>query len=515
MRASIRRSPSPAAEHARRTLVLLTSWSLCLVQFLTILPSTPFVLLEPGSPSQKIALTLFLAGSPSLVTARLRVLLPFHLAGIALGIAGHPLTWPFGRDGSLVVMCLHLVLVLAWRSGARKQTVVAIASIAIALLAGEMMLSAFREPSDRGRAGLMDYGDVLQAYGPGGMLKPGLDARVVGGDREEVRFVTNQLGLRNREDIATPKPRGVRRVFLMGDSFMVGYRTDQDETLGALLQRDLRDTGQGTAAEVWIAGAGHPVAARQLIVDHLAAMEPDVFLIGLTIGNDISQTWLEHRRLPESVLAGPLFPDDAFRSAWQLLPVELDRSLTSYRAYRRVQRLVRRDVIRPWFVDVPGHVHLFDPGHSLGHFYARRAIPLVEDSYHDLFDEMDAIGAACAERHVPVVFLVVPQRFEVDQREWSATMFRFGLEPSAFDRRRPTERIMKHCSASGLSCADLLPALEGSCGGGSCYQPLGDMHWNAKGQALAARALVPTVRNLLDVGSVMPGPKGPGLHGAK
>jgi SGNH hydrolase-like domain, acetyltransferase AlgX len=468
-------------------MLLGVTWALSLLQLLTIVPSVPFVLLEPGSASLRACVLLFLAGSPGLLApARLRPLVAVHLAAVGLAIAAHPLTWPFGRDGSIVVLSLHCILVIAWRTSWRTEVRLALGTSLLALLIAETALSSLREATLGGPPGALDYGDVMGAYGPGGFLKPNLDVRVVGPGGSDVSFVTNALGFRQRRPLAVPKPARLRRIFLVGDSFVAGYRTDQDATLGHVLEAELARRERGDV-EVMIAGAGHPGAARELVENHLLDMEPDAILVAITLGNDISQAWFEGRRLPATVLDGPLLPADAFpASELALLPVRIDRTLRSFRVYRRLALLLQRDVIQPWFHDHPRRVHLFDPGHSLGHFYARRPLDLVEQSYAALFSEMDALAASCGARAVPLQFLVVPQRFQVDPDEWRATTFRLGLDPTAFDLERPNRFIADHCRAAGLRCLDLLPAMRSTCADAACYQPLGDMHWNARGQARAA-----------------------------
>jgi hypothetical protein len=171
-----------------------------------------------------------------------------------------------------------------------------------------------------------------------------------------------------------------------------------------------------------------------------------------------------------------------------LLPVKLDRTLQSWRVYRRSRRLVATEVISSWFLDFPTRVHLLDPGHALGLFYSRRALPLVEQAFGDLIDELAGIRSDCAARQVPVLVTIFPQRFQITSHEWRATGFEYGLDLEAFDAERPNRRLDADCAAHGVSCLDLLPGFRAE-GDHMLYQPLGDMHWNDAGHALAARLL--------------------------
>jgi acetyltransferase AlgX (SGNH hydrolase-like protein) len=400
----------------------------------------------------------------------------------------HPLTLYFGRDGSLIVLGVHFLLVLAWRTRVRAEWKLLATATFAGLLIVETILSAIGEPGRKPPKGRVDYGDVMGDYREGGFLKPNLDMRVVGGEGDVVRFITESHGFRNRSEARVPKPEGLFRVILVGDSFVAGYRTDQGSTVGAVLEDELRRRAGGRDVEVLSAGAGHPGAYKLWVERHAFRFEPDVLLIGITLGNDISQAWLAWRGLSGHVNDDLFLPPDAYREGVGALEVKLDRSLRGWRLYRRLATALRPDVIASWYDDAPGYVHLFDALHSLGHFYALRPLPLVEESYDALFADLNDIAALCRTRGVPVVMVLFPQRFQVNQTEWPATLFRYGLEPAVFENERPNRRILAGCESAGIDCLDLLPPFRNACAAG-CYLPRGDMHWNTRGHAVAARAL--------------------------
>ncbi len=97
---------------------------------------------------------------------------------------------------------------------------------------------------------LPDYGEVMGSPGgapfsAGGLLKPDLDLEVIGdGPDGVVRVVTNSAGFRSRRDF-TPLPSGaVTRILFAGDSFFAGYRVDQEDSVGAVLERKLNERGR-------------------------------------------------------------------------------------------------------------------------------------------------------------------------------------------------------------------------------------------------------------------------------
>ena len=56
---------------------------------------------------------------------------------------------------------------------------------------------------------------------------------------EPVRWVTNSQGFRNTQEITPLPAEDTLRVLLLGDSFIDGMRTGQQDTIGAVLERNL------------------------------------------------------------------------------------------------------------------------------------------------------------------------------------------------------------------------------------------------------------------------------------
>ncbi|MEZ5316784.1 MAG: hypothetical protein R2752_05235 [Vicinamibacterales bacterium] len=502
------RASRPAARWVGAAL-----WTLALLQVVTIQPSRPFALPAPWTWEHGAFVAAFLLTSLGFMGSASRgrraaapgrrtivgpawpvLLVSLHLVVVGLLIALHPIT-TFGRDGSALALMAWLVAA-ASRLPVRREWVLMTGSACVAIVLAESLLSLGREPAPDGRP---DYGDVLGDYGACGFLKPDLDLTVTGEDGGPARFVTNALGLRRAGAVGDTKPAGTRRVLFVGDSFVAGYRTDQADLVGTRLEARLNDPGGGTAArtEVWTAGAGDPGAAARVVQGCGARLAPDVVITGITLGNDVAQSWFEARGLPQDALDALLLPEDASRGPVGLLPVRLRASLGAWRLFRRAETILATDVIRPWYDEAPRAVHVLDPGHSIGLFYTRAPLPIVEEGYADLERSLDEVSAAATQVDAAALFVILPQRFQLTSREWDATLFAWGLDPSAFDRDAPDRRLAAICAARRLACVDLLEPFRAAAGGGPLYQPAGDMHWNRRGQAIAAEVLADRVRRML------------------
>ncbi|MDH4161417.1 MAG: SGNH/GDSL hydrolase family protein [Nitrospirota bacterium] len=95
----------------------------------------------------------------------------------------------------------------------------------------------------------------------------------------------NSLGLRGPET-TKEKPRGTKRILLVGDSFFWGYGVSDDNVLSAVLQKELPPavevlnggtTGYGTdQAHLWLKHAG-------------LSLQPNIVLFGFTAANDLDE----------------------------------------------------------------------------------------------------------------------------------------------------------------------------------------------------------------------------------
>ena len=113
-------------------------------------------------------------------------------------------------------------------------------------------------------------------------LKPGLDTCF-----EKARIRTNSEGVRAAGAYRRPKPPGVFRILLLGDSQAFGWGLDEADTLGAQLAARLRCTG---AVDVEVVNAGVPgynaVQESAWLRARGLTYEPDCVVV-LYIGNDL------------------------------------------------------------------------------------------------------------------------------------------------------------------------------------------------------------------------------------
>lgn len=359
-------------------------------------------------------------------------------------------------------------------------------------------------------SGLPDYGELM-AYDPdrpGGHLRADQDL-VVQGERagQGVRWRTDRHGFRIDGELAPEPAADVERVFLLGDSYIDGMRTDQSQTIGALLQQTL--TARGHAAEVVISGHNNPANAWYWLHTHSAAFAPRHVVLGITIGND-----LVFQNLGVGVVPGPapgevqlvdrervdgdpyrvpaLLPPEAFTPP-SLLGDAWDARMLAGRRWLATRLDAFAHAMPPAtgpFKHAPRKVYERDFFTSINLFFVP-PMPFAEESFRASETTLAGIAALLRARGVEFTVVLLPARFQVDRRDWQLLKQQLALDGQRFDLRAPNRRLLAFCAREGLRCLDPTDAMQARIrdSGERLYRPLGDMHFNEAGNAFVAEWL--------------------------
>lgn len=354
-----------------------------------------------------------------------------------------------------------------------------------------------------------DYGDTWRTsgFGPGGSLKENFDAMVQGPYGNTVRWRNNAQGFRNDYDV-TPEPApGVIRVMSIGDSFTAGYRLEQNETFSFLLEQYLNTRSDGSKYEVLISAVDDSTAALDYLSSSGLSFKPKLVLLGLTLGNDISQAYvglapggkyalndengqieinssqtlgfyhgLEEKMLPSACV----YPNS---------PSFLERRSITFHLFKQLWRRTQGgEAILSWYDK--GEPRLFDPVHGLGAFLKEPPGEVVE-SYELLFRTLRALKALLRRNGVDFVVVIFPQRFQVQEADWTYTAADYRLNEACFDLGLPNKVILDFCARNNIVCLDPTQAMVAArnTSGKSLYSPQGDMHPNAVGNRVIFEAI--------------------------
>lgn len=395
-------------------------------------------------------------------------------------------------------------------SSLKLKVLTVVVSVGVALALAEVGLRVTESLRTHGDA--LDYKDTWrqEGLGPGGFLEEGFSGRVRDGYGGTVRWVNNSAGFRRVEEVTREREPGTLRILSLGDSFTAGYRVGQEETFSHLLEERLEAAGSWRDVEVLISVVEEPATGLSYLETHGIGWRPDWVLLGLTLGNDVAQTYatLDPREDRESLIADLktwTLPPECFDPKSAKPPARAGAT-GGLRLLRLLETLGDRQAPRAvtslW--DEYVRPRLFD-NNGLG-MYLDPAPPRIQTAYDRLDSVLEGYREVCAAHGIGFAAVLFPQRYQVQPRDWTATVRTYGLDRDCFDLRAPNRRLTAFCRRAGIPCLDPTPAMsrrfEGT--GRSLYLPRGDMHWNARGhQALADAIEGDVLRQAAGVGAPM------------
>ena len=174
--------------------------------------------------------------------------------------------------------------------GNRKFALVLILMVfSVCFILGEVM-TRYLEPQSTYSFFKESFGEHYRA---GGFipftLKPDSTAtpRNAQKEGEYYNIKINNVGLRG-EDISYEKPRGTRRVLVVGDSLTFGLYVENDETYPSVLESMYAEEG----AKIQVLNAGYaggwsPDEHYAWLLNEGLKFNPDVIIYGFYVGNDI------------------------------------------------------------------------------------------------------------------------------------------------------------------------------------------------------------------------------------
>ena len=341
--------------------------------------------------------------------------------------------------------------------------------------------------------GVLDYGDTWRegGMGPGGFLKENFSAQVTDGLGGTVTWTNNSQGFRsNLEFSASPQP-GVLRILSLGDSFTAGYRVGQGKTYSDHIAGWI--SSEIGPCEVLISCVENPGRGLQYLQQQGHTWKPHIVLLGITLGNDILEdyAWLD----PEEVgfshgLQEYNLPDYCFRE--RSIPQKcIDKMVLLLRRNCHIYKhltFASRPILA-WYGRTP-QAKLFDVYHGLGVFIADPPKMMVE-AFRRHFQIIEDYKQLCQSTGIELVILIIPQRFQVQPRDWQAAVKHYTLQENRFDLDGPNRRIRQFCRQEEIPVIDPSVAMRRAHESQrlEMYLPGGDMHWNKEGHLQFARVV--------------------------
>jgi len=304
-----------------------------------------------------------------------------------------------------------------------------------------------------------------------------------------VRF--NRFGLRGPE-IPTEKSPAIRRVLLLGDSFLEAKQVSEADALPNRLDIWLKDR-QAPAAELLNAGTfDWSQVHEHLYLRHAGPiLRPDLVLQFFYVGNDVSDVWPRSRGELRDLERPVATVDDEGRlqfPEWRrrtpdrgdLLLGGLSRRSAVFRAYETgvVDKLRYRDRDGQGIEGQMLEVFRFKESPQ-----ETRAWKTVEALLVATRDEAARHGARYA-------LVIVPGKWQVHKEDWQALLAaRDEPDDDRWVLRGPNRRLAQLADTHRIPVVDLLPPLRDAADAGRRMYYDVDVHWNALGHEVAARSV--------------------------
>jgi hypothetical protein len=323
----------------------------------------------------------------------------------------------------------------------------------------------------------------------GWTFRPSLNTEVNTGERT-VRLVTDSFGYRVS---SMPRTPGVKRVLLLGDSFMAALQVEYEQTFAGLLEARLTEL-LGTPVEVWNTGvpAWDAPQYRTLAVKVLPQHHFDAVVAATFLGNDVVER--DNARIrPVQLVERHEFSWPRSLSwtgivdAW-LSPLN-DRLESSSHAFVFAKR--RSEVLL---------MRLGLTGHAVQTTFLRDKTPskrwdITADIFAQIRDAADRSGT-------PLLFVFVPSVYQVDEGVLARHAAGFGIPIEDVDVDQPNRLMAAALQSRHMKIVDPLPEFRAASRRGEVLYGRVDPHLNADGHALLARVATPMVAAMLKADSI-------------
>ena len=348
---------------------------------------------------------------------------------------------------------------------------------------------------------LIEPREVLREYFERG--DPVLNHKFIAGARGrhktlefDAAYAINSLGLRN-DEIPREKPKGIRRILMLGDSFTEGNGVQASETFSSRLQERLRQTEAGTHWQIVNAGVGSysPLLELLYLKNGGLSLEPDLVILNFDL-SDINDD-IRYSRLAEFDASGdPLAvrqENDSKPGSWPSAVLVGIKDF--FKQHARLYNFTKRRLVgylsglQP--PDLSGDVRV----DKYGMLRERDGRPCDDAawglSYQYLLRTRDLLKAHGSDFWVTVY----PIGNQVSPREWSKGRVYWGFEPGKVYSTRPQSLVADFCRKNDIRVVDMSDDFKQAA---RTVYPLyydHDGHWKPAGHQVVAdvlyRELVP------------------------
>ena len=315
------------------------------------------------------------------------------------------------------------------------------------------------------------------------------------GEGEEIESRINAQGLRDVEH-SYAKPKGVRRILILGDSFSEALQVPLEESYPRLLESMLHaeTRGAGFRFEIVNSGTSGYGTDNELLFfrDEGSKYSPDIVVLQFCLCNDVRNNWHELDQVDSGGARKPYFVPGADGLILKNYPFRGQEGLLTaikqfLNAHIRLYPFLREGRDRLMSsqaaggTGIPLDFNVFEKNYSEPW---QKAWQVTAGLLSQLKQDVEAQGAR-------LVVVIVPTRFQVTEKDWRRVLQTYpAMARFEWDLEKPNRLLRGILEKEGIVYLDLLPQFQVYAQNHQEDLYLeSDGHWNREGHRLAAKLL--------------------------
>ena len=280
------------------------------------------------------------------------------------------------------------------------------------------------------------------------------------------------------------KPKGKKRIAVLGDSFVTGLDVEDKEVLTEAMENLLHDNWE--VLNFGVNGFG-PTQYFLLLKNRAINYQPDVVIMVIYIRNDFNDIlgifdWIQGRRKPRAK-----FNKDG-EIVFEDIPVPLPkphdtniRPLIGLARSHLYNFICQRCFYQSDILHAPPEIRLCK----------KECSNEVVEAYSRMRGLIKKTQYFCHENNAEFLVVIAPTIIQIyDNIYWNKIKKRYRLKDEEYDLFLPNKRIKQTCENLGIYVLDLAPSLKACASSGEKVYSFVNQHWNNKGNRVAAGAII-------------------------
>jgi hypothetical protein len=314
----------------------------------------------------------------------------------------------------------------------------------------------------------------------------------------------------------------------LGDSFTAGYRIDQKNTFCYLLEDTLKKIIPRKEIEVLPVWVNDPVLGAYYMQKYIEVLNPDLVFYGICLSNDVFQAFFKMSSVGgafnvnlDSMYVSKIERNNILLSKIenQLNSTTFDNECLNYQNFSFW--LITKNRLKNYILNITGKFKslffiknlilsrpgqaifnyssytrpsIFDTNNGLGLFLKNQP-SVIDTAYNHFFSALTFQNNLCKRLNIPYFTILYGQRFQVQPKDWQATLIQYQLNENCFDLKLPNRKMKQQFEKNNITFFDPTDTFiqKHKLNKKNLYLPMGDMHWNEEGNRVMADYLLPII----------------------